>query len=199
MYLAAGFICVTILVISLPLIWKKKICKMKLWLSKRKGFTLYKFSPKKRITLFKYKEESKEKRLLHGQSINPSCDVTLEPESYGRTEHVLKNTERQTEDKAEMHGRDHLNNRIEKIYIMKADTVLVGSISETPNRQVSVLIDCETNSNNCKDNTQLATHYPEQESSKVPVNEVMLSVEEEGKRDSHTKSDTANQCAKDRN
>ncbi|XP_074970107.1 tumor necrosis factor receptor superfamily member 8 [Phalacrocorax aristotelis] len=82
--------------------------------------------------------------------------------------------------------RDHTNNRIEKIYIMKADTVIVGSISEVPSSKNCAARGCEGNVD-AQENMEeeLAMHYPEQETESFPGNEVMVPVEEEGKEFHH--------------
>ncbi|XP_010009428.1 PREDICTED: tumor necrosis factor receptor superfamily member 8 [Nestor notabilis] len=82
--------------------------------------------------------------------------------------------------------RDHTNNRIEKIYIMKADTVIVGSISEVPSGKNCTARECESNVD-AEENTEeeLAMHYPEQETESFPWNDVMVPVEEEGKEFHH--------------
>ncbi|XP_054576995.1 tumor necrosis factor receptor superfamily member 8 [Eptesicus fuscus] len=80
---------------------------------------------------------------------------------------------------------EHTNNRIEKIYIMKADTVIVGTVrTEAPEGRglagpagPALEEDLEAD---------LAPHYPEQET-EPPLGscgDVMFSVEEEGKEDS---------------
>ncbi|KAM9629990.1 tumor necrosis factor receptor superfamily member 8 isoform 4-T5 [Morphnus guianensis] len=82
--------------------------------------------------------------------------------------------------------RDHTNNRIEKIYIMKADTVIVGSISEVPSGKNCAARGCES-SVDAQENVEeeLAMHYPEQETESFRGNDVMVPVEEEGKEFHH--------------
>ncbi|KFO77283.1 Tumor necrosis factor receptor superfamily member 8, partial [Cuculus canorus] len=82
--------------------------------------------------------------------------------------------------------RDHTNNRIDKIYIMKADTVIVGSISEVPSGKNCAARGCESNVD-AQENMEeeLAMHYPEQETESFPGNDVMIPVEEEGKEYHH--------------
>ncbi|NWZ23118.1 TNR8 factor, partial [Asarcornis scutulata] len=82
--------------------------------------------------------------------------------------------------------RDHTNNRIEKIYIMKADTVIVGSISEVPGSKNCAARGCESDVD-IQENTEeeLEMHYPEQETESFPGNDVMVPVEEEGKEFHH--------------
>uniref|UniRef100_A0A8B9MH80 TNFR-Cys domain-containing protein n=1 Tax=Accipiter nisus TaxID=211598 RepID=A0A8B9MH80_9AVES len=82
--------------------------------------------------------------------------------------------------------RDHTNNRIEKIYIMKADTVIVGSISEVPSGKNCAARGCES-SVDAQENVEeeLAMHYPEQETESFRGNDVTVPVEEEGKEFHH--------------
>ncbi|XP_031232845.1 tumor necrosis factor receptor superfamily member 8 [Mastomys coucha] len=79
---------------------------------------------------------------------------------------------------------EHTNNRIEKIYIMKADTVIVGSVkTEIPEgRAPAGSTESELEAELEMDH---APHYPEQET-EPPLGsctEVMFSVEEGGKED----------------
>ncbi|XP_028715982.1 tumor necrosis factor receptor superfamily member 8 [Peromyscus leucopus] len=79
---------------------------------------------------------------------------------------------------------EHTNNRIEKIYIMKADTVIVGSVkTEVPEgRAPAGSTEPESEAELEVDH---APHYPEQET-EPPLGsctEVMFSVEEGGKED----------------
>ncbi|NXL57160.1 TNR8 factor, partial [Chordeiles acutipennis] len=82
--------------------------------------------------------------------------------------------------------RDHTNNRIEKLYIMKAGTVIVGSISEVPSGKNCAARGCESNVD-AQENMEeeLSMHYPEQETESFPGNDVMVPVEEEGKEFHH--------------
>ncbi|XP_024111373.2 tumor necrosis factor receptor superfamily member 8 isoform X5 [Pongo abelii] len=79
---------------------------------------------------------------------------------------------------------EHTNNKIEKIYIMKADTVIVGTVkAELPEgRGLAGPAEPELEEELEVDHTP---HYPEQET-EPPLgscSDVMLSVEEEGKED----------------
>ncbi|XP_063487891.1 tumor necrosis factor receptor superfamily member 8 isoform X2 [Symphalangus syndactylus] len=79
---------------------------------------------------------------------------------------------------------EHTNNKIEKIYIMKADTVIVGTVkAELPEgRGLAGSAEPESEMELEADHTP---HYPEQET-EPPLgscSDVMLSVEEEGKED----------------
>ncbi|XP_078497021.1 tumor necrosis factor receptor superfamily member 8 [Lissotriton helveticus] len=74
-------------------------------------------------------------------------------------------------------GMEQTNNRIEAIYIMKADTVIVGSVSEAPRSQSANLRRSKSYE------TLHDPHYPLQESDPPRSANVTLSVEEEeGKR-----------------
>lgn len=81
---------------------------------------------------------------------------------------------------------EHTNNRIEKIYIMKADTVIVGTVkTEAPEgRGLAGPAGPELEEDLEADH---APHYPEQETepplSSGGSGDVMFSVEEEGKED----------------
>ncbi|XP_048182618.1 tumor necrosis factor receptor superfamily member 8 isoform X2 [Corvus hawaiiensis] len=82
--------------------------------------------------------------------------------------------------------RDHTNNRIEKLYIMKADTVIVGSVSEVPSGKNCAVRGCESNLDAQESmEEELEMHYPEQETESFPGNDVMVPVEEEGKEFHH--------------
>ncbi|XP_066126508.1 tumor necrosis factor receptor superfamily member 8 [Saccopteryx bilineata] len=80
---------------------------------------------------------------------------------------------------------EHTNNRIEKIYIMKADTVIVGTVkTEVPEGRGVV----EPAGPELEEDLEVdhAPHYPEQET-EPPLDscrDVMFSVEEEGKEQS---------------
>ncbi|KAM4652061.1 uncharacterized protein O3C94_014397 [Discoglossus pictus] len=176
-YVAAGIICVTIPIVSFTLMCKRKMCKIKALVSKRR-ISQWRVTPEQ----IKYQEDSKECDLLQRLNMNPPQEMTSEP--YGRVEPGILEKERLIE--AEL-----VNTRIDNIYIMNADTVLVGSISEVANRQSPVLPISESHSVDCaEDKAEINTRYPEQESSKVPVNDLMFSVEEESKQNLSGKDDT---------
>ncbi|KAB0376719.1 hypothetical protein FD755_011163, partial [Muntiacus reevesi] len=79
---------------------------------------------------------------------------------------------------------EHTNNKIENIYIMKADTVIVGTVkAEVPEGQGPVGSAGPELEEELE--TDYASHYPEQET-EPPLGscgDVMFSVEEEGKED----------------
>ncbi|XP_057587119.1 tumor necrosis factor receptor superfamily member 8 [Hippopotamus amphibius kiboko] len=79
---------------------------------------------------------------------------------------------------------EHTNNRIENIYIMKADTVIVGTVkAEVPEVQGPVGLPGPEFEEDLE--VDHAPHYPEQETEPPLGNcgDVMFSVEEEGKED----------------
>ncbi|KAM3922960.1 uncharacterized protein RB166_012035 [Leptodactylus fuscus] len=156
-FVMAAIICVTALLIAfLCLSWKQKICNLKLW----KNFIQPELP---RRTLITNMAENNRKNLL--QKENRTAEI------YQMTKNTHNN---RTMEPGMQLGRDQMNNRIEKIYIMNADTVLVGSVSEVPTRWRSMTTECDS-----QDSTPLASHYPEQESSKLSANDLMISIEEE--------------------
>ncbi|XP_072465008.1 tumor necrosis factor receptor superfamily member 8 isoform X2 [Notamacropus eugenii] len=75
---------------------------------------------------------------------------------------------------------EHTNNQIENIYIMKAETVIVGSVTKvSEGRNPAATLALEEQAQE----TDQSAHYPEQETKLSPGGhvEVMFSVEEEGK------------------
>nr|XP_032631281.1 tumor necrosis factor receptor superfamily member 8 isoform X2 [Chelonoidis abingdonii] len=146
----------------------------------------------KRFSMLKADKESEERELLNRTPIvetnnnlvsisekNPSPDSSL-------TE-VIQSTGNATDYPADSRVRDHTNNRIDKIYIMKADTVIVGSISEVPVSKNCAVRGCENDAKvqeNMEEN-ELAMHYPQQETESFPGSDVMIPVEEEGKEFHH--------------
>ncbi|XP_064028254.1 tumor necrosis factor receptor superfamily member 8 [Pogoniulus pusillus] len=78
--------------------------------------------------------------------------------------------------------RDHTNNRIENLYILKANTVIVGSTSG----KNCAAGGCESSVDGREKMEEvLEMHYPEQETECFPGNDVMVPVEEEGKEFHH--------------
>ncbi|KAM6216912.1 tumor necrosis factor receptor superfamily member 8 [Rhynchocyon petersi] len=79
---------------------------------------------------------------------------------------------------------DHTNNKIENIYIMKADTVIVGTVrTEVPENQGVAASEATSLEEDLE--VDHAPHYPEQET-EPPLGssgDVMFSVEEEGKEE----------------
>lgn len=70
---------------------------------------------------------------------------------------------------------------------MKADTVIVGSISEVPVGKNCAVRGCENDveAQENMEEKELVMHYPQQETESFPGSNVMISVEEEGKEFHH--------------
>ncbi|XP_040286916.1 tumor necrosis factor receptor superfamily member 1B-like [Bufo bufo] len=154
-YVIATIICVISLLVAFFLSWKQNICHLKLW-----NFTQPELL---RRTVITNVEENNEEELLRRENITPT--------TYQRTENTQNDWTMENKHEIQQE-RDQMNNRIEKIYIMNADTVLVGSISETSTRWRSATTECP-------ESLPLASHYPEQESSNLSANDLMISIEEE--------------------
>ncbi|XP_078235054.1 tumor necrosis factor receptor superfamily member 8 isoform X3 [Pogona vitticeps] len=79
--------------------------------------------------------------------------------------------------------QSHTSNRIEKIYIMRANTVIVGSVSEVPPGKTCGSGDEEDENAGVQEDggqeQELAMHYPEQETEFCPGSDVTTPVEEE--------------------
>uniref|UniRef100_A0A8C4W6X5 TNFR-Cys domain-containing protein n=1 Tax=Gopherus evgoodei TaxID=1825980 RepID=A0A8C4W6X5_9SAUR len=179
----AVFLCSMVLLAGMLAVWKRRVCKRRIFTPNGKS----EFSD-----MLKADKESEERELLNRTPIvetnnnlvsisekNPSPDSSL-------TE-VIQSTGNATDYPADSRVRDHTNNRIDKIYIMKADTVIVGSISEVPVSKNCAVRGCENDAKaqeNMEEN-ELAMHYPQQETESFPGSDVMIPVEEEGKEFHH--------------
>ncbi|XP_054857728.1 tumor necrosis factor receptor superfamily member 8 [Eublepharis macularius] len=77
--------------------------------------------------------------------------------------------------------RSHTSNCIEKIYIMRADTVIVGSVSEVPNGKACPARGEEgtCGAQEEAEETEVVMHYPEQETAFSPKSDITTPVEEE--------------------
>ncbi|XP_073441733.1 uncharacterized protein [Dendrobates tinctorius] len=158
-YVVAAIICVVSLLVAFLLYWKQNICNLKLW----KNF----IQPDLVGTVM---DLNTQKNLLQKENVTPESERRKESDgtmegNYGTQE------------------RDLMNNRIEHIYIMNADTVLVGSISEVPPHWRSV-----TTESDRRESPVLASRYPEQESSTLSANDLMISIEEEERESSAAKA-----------
>ncbi|CAN2388091.1 hypothetical protein PRIEUP_LOCUS14817 [Pristimantis euphronides] len=153
-YIWASIICVISLLIAFFLYWKQKICNLKLW---------------------KCKYLLPEERLMGRLTTNMEGNKNLVQKENVSPEKKNMQSDWKMENQHEMlQGSDQTNNWIENIYIMNADTVLVGSISEASTRFRSVMTECES-----QESPLLGSRYPEQESSKLSAKDLMFSVEEE--------------------
>uniref|UniRef100_A0A8C0IWQ5 TNFR-Cys domain-containing protein n=1 Tax=Chelonoidis abingdonii TaxID=106734 RepID=A0A8C0IWQ5_CHEAB len=174
---------IMVLLAGMLVVWQRKVCKRRIFTPNGKS---------EFPDMLKADKESEERELLNRTPIvetnnnlvsisekNPSPDSSL-------TE-VIQSTGNATDYPADSRVRDHTNNRIDKIYIMKADTVIVGSISEVPVSKNCAVRGCENDAKvqeNMEEN-ELAMHYPQQETESFPGSDVMIPVEEEGKEFHH--------------
>uniref|UniRef100_A0A8B9S7S6 TNF receptor superfamily member 8 n=1 Tax=Apteryx owenii TaxID=8824 RepID=A0A8B9S7S6_APTOW len=195
---------VIVLLVGMLLFWKWKVCKRRILILKGKPH-LYS------VSRHKSRPRSQGSDLVNKSAILLTPDkVPEEKELIDRTlpletnNNLVSSTEKagspdvSLTDVTQSNGnapdcpadsrvRDHTNNRIEKIYIMKADTVIVGSISEVSSGKNCAGRGCESDVD-VQENTEeeeLAMHYPEQETESFPGNDVMVPVEEEGKEFHH--------------
>uniref|UniRef100_A0A7M4F622 TNF receptor superfamily member 8 n=1 Tax=Crocodylus porosus TaxID=8502 RepID=A0A7M4F622_CROPO len=177
---------VMVLLGAMGVFWQKKFCK-------RRIFTLIRKSefPSCALTIA---EKGPEERELITSSPNMETNNNS-PSSTEKTHgpelnlaEVNQSSGNSLDCPVDARVRDHTNNRIgEKIYIMKADTVIVGSISEVSGGKNCAVrgydSDAEAQENPVE--TDGAMHYPEQETESFPGSDVMIPVEEEGKEFHH--------------
>ncbi|XP_056398667.1 tumor necrosis factor receptor superfamily member 8 isoform X2 [Hyla sarda] len=160
-YVVAAILCIISLLIAFLLSWRHKICNLKIW----KNFLHPENSAFQQGTVTTNMEENNEENLLGRENTSPESDQWSETTPNEWT----------TEERLETpQGRDHMGNRIEKIYIMNADTVIVGAISEAPSRFRPL-----TPESDSQESPSPASRYPEQESSKMSAKDLMFSIEEE--------------------
>ncbi|XP_061335315.1 tumor necrosis factor receptor superfamily member 8 [Pezoporus flaviventris] len=195
---------VMVLLLGMLSFWKWKICKQQIFILKGKPHLHSIPSCKSRLKPQGHDLVNKRTQIIlttdGGPEENKLIDRTLPLETnnnlFSRTENahslplsltdVAPSNGNAPDCPTDSRVRDHTNNRIEKIYIMKADTVIVGSISEVPSGKNCTARECESNvygQENMEE--ELAMHYPEQETESFPWNDVMVPVEEEGKEFHH--------------
>ncbi|NXT84738.1 TNR8 factor, partial [Zapornia atra] len=189
-----------VLLVGMLLFWKWKVCKKRMFILKGKReflrLTVVTFMPLLLSAL------CWQKLLLTADS-GPEEELTERTPSLETNNNLVSSTEKtyspdlSLADVTQSSGsapdcpvdtrvRDHTNNRIEKIYIMKADTVIVGSISEVPSGKNCAARACESNEDAQESvEEEMGMHYPEQETESFPGNDVMVPVEEEGKEFRH--------------
>uniref|UniRef100_A0A8C3IDN7 TNFR-Cys domain-containing protein n=1 Tax=Chrysemys picta bellii TaxID=8478 RepID=A0A8C3IDN7_CHRPI len=179
----AVVLCSMVLLAGMLAVWQRKACKRRIFTPNGKS---------EFPDMLKADKESEERELLNRIPVvetnnnlvsssekNPSPDSSLAE--------TIQSTGNATDYPADSRVRDHTNNRIDKIYIMKADTVIVGSISEVPVSKNCAVRGCENDAKaqeNMEEN-ELAMHYPQQETESFPGSDVMIPVEEEGKEFHH--------------
>ncbi|XP_035200756.1 tumor necrosis factor receptor superfamily member 8 isoform X1 [Oxyura jamaicensis] len=199
---------VMLLLVGMLLFWKWKVCKKQVFILKGKphltshksrirshGSDLVNGIPKQ-ITLFSNimlttDQGPEEKELIdRNLPLETNNNLVSSTEKAYSPDLSLTDVTQSNGNAPDCHVdsrvRDHTNNRIEKIYIMKADTVIVGSISEVPGNKNCAARGCESDVD-IQENMEeeLAMHYPEQETESFPGNDVMVPVEEEGKEFHH--------------
>ncbi|XP_049667967.1 tumor necrosis factor receptor superfamily member 8 [Accipiter gentilis] len=195
---------VIVLLVGMLLIWKWKVCKKRILILKGKPHLYSITSHKSRLKsqgsdlvnkcakiILTTDSGPEEKELIDrtlpletNNNLVSSTEKAYSPE-LSLTD-VTQNNGNAPDCPINSRVRDHTNNRIEKIYIMKADTVIVGSISEVPSGKNCAARGCES-SVDAQENVEeeLAMHYPEQETESFRGNDVTVPVEEEGKEFHH--------------
>ncbi|KAM6371759.1 tumor necrosis factor receptor superfamily member 8 [Pluvialis apricaria] len=195
---------VIVLLVGMLLFWKRKVCKKRILILKGKPHLHSVISHKPGL-----KSQGSDLVNKHAKIILTTDSGPEEKELIERTlpletnNNLVSSTEKSytpdlsLTDVTQSSGngpdcpidsrvRDHTNNRIEKIYIMNADTVIVGYVPEVPSSKNCAVRGCES-SVDAQENMEeeLAVHYPEQETESFPGNDVMVPVEEEGKEFHH--------------
>ncbi|KFV44481.1 Tumor necrosis factor receptor superfamily member 8, partial [Tyto alba] len=192
---------VIVLLVGMLLFWKWKVCKKRILILKGKReflkLVVFTFTPLLLSSLYWQKiilstESGPEEKELIDRTLPLETNnnlVSSTEKAYSpdlSLTDVTQSNGNAPDCPIDSRVRDHTNNRIEKIYIMKADTVIVGSISEVPSSKNCAARGCESNVD-AQENMEeeLAMHYPEQETESFPENDVMVPVEEEGKEFHH--------------
>ncbi|XP_063273557.1 tumor necrosis factor receptor superfamily member 8-like [Prinia subflava] len=179
---------VTVLLGALLILWKWKVCKKRILVLRRKRSDLVNKCAKIILTTDSGPEEEELiDRTLPLETNNNLVSSTEKAQSphWSGTD-VTPSSGNAPDCPVDSRVRDHTNNRIEKLYIMKADTVIVGSVSEVPSGKNCALRGWESNLEAQESmEEELEMHYPEQETESFPGNDVMVPVEEEGKEFHH--------------
>ncbi|NWI48662.1 TNR8 factor, partial [Picathartes gymnocephalus] len=185
---------VTVLLGGMLIFWKWKVCKKRILVLRRKQCfythptsALWLYWQKIILTTESGPEEELIDRTVPLETNNNLVSCTERALSPHRSvTDVTPSSGNAPDCPVDSRVRDHTNNRIEKLYIMKADTVIVGSVSEVPSGKNCAVRGCESNLD-AQESTEeeLEMHYPEQETESFPGNDVMVPVEEEGKEFHH--------------
>ncbi|NXG76690.1 TNR8 factor, partial [Baryphthengus martii] len=172
---------VIVLLVAMLLFWKWKVCKRILILKAKREFLKLLTTdsgPEEKVLIDRTPPLETNNNLVSSteKACSPDLSLTEVTQSNGNAPDCSTDSQ----------VRDHTNNRIENLYILKADTVIVGSISEVPSSKNCAARGCESNVD-AQENMEeeLAMHYPEQETESFPGNDVMVPVEEEGKEFHH--------------
>ncbi|KAM6241171.1 tumor necrosis factor receptor superfamily member 8 isoform 2-T3 [Porphyrio hochstetteri] len=193
-----------VLLVGMLLFWKWKVCKKRMFILKGKphlcpvtphrsrltsqGSDLVKNCEKLLLTADSGTEEELTERTpsleTNNNNLVSSTEKTYSPDLS--LADVTQSSGSAPDCPIDTRVRDHTNNRIEKIYIMKADTVIVGSISEVPSGKNCAARACESNEDAQESvEEEMGMHYPEQETESFPGNDITVPVEEEGKEFHH--------------
>ncbi|NXM05787.1 TNR8 factor, partial [Tyrannus savana] len=185
----AVVLCVIVLLGAVLFFWKWKVCKKRiLCFYTHPTFALCLYWQKILLTPERGPEEKELiDRTLPLETNNNLVSSTEKAQSPHRgVAEVTPSSGNGPDCPVDSRVRDHTNNRIEKLYIMKADTVIVGSIAEVPGGKNCPARGCDSNTDAQEImEEELAMHYPEQETESFPGNDVMVPVEEEGKEFHH--------------
>ncbi|NXJ64810.1 TNR8 factor, partial [Rostratula benghalensis] len=188
---------VMVLLVGMLLFWKRKVCKKRILIlkGKREFLKLFIFTPLSSLywqkIILTTDSGPEEKELIDrtlpleaNNNLLSSTEKSYSPE-LSLTD-VTQSNGNAPDCPSDSRVRDHTNNRIEKIYITNADTVIVGYIPEVLSGKNCAVRGCE-NSADAQENMEeeLAVHYPEQETESFPGNDVTVPVEEEGKEFHH--------------
>ncbi|KFQ27176.1 Tumor necrosis factor receptor superfamily member 8, partial [Mesitornis unicolor] len=179
---------VMVLLMGVLLFWKWKICKKQILILKRKREFLKLTAWEKIIlTTDSGPEEELIDRTLPLETNNNLASSNEKAYSPDLSlADVSQSNGNGPDGPIDSRVRDHINNRIETIYIMNADTVIVGNVSEVSSGKNCAARGCESNVD-AQENMEeeLPMHYPEQETESFPGNDIMVPVEEEGKEFHH--------------
>ncbi|NXP06252.1 TNR8 factor, partial [Thinocorus orbignyianus] len=180
---------VMVLLVGMLVFWKRKVCKKRILILKgKREFSKLLYWQKIVLTTDTGPEEQqlidRALPLETNNNLVSSTEKSYSPE-LSLTD-VTQSNGNAPDCSSDSRVRDHTNNRIEKIYITNADTVIVGYIPEVLSGKNCAGRGCE-NSADAQENTEeeLPVHYPEQETESFPGNDVMVPVEEEGKEFHH--------------
>eukprot|EP00076_Gallus_gallus_P028580 XP_015152299.2 tumor necrosis factor receptor superfamily member 8 isoform X1 [Gallus gallus] len=179
---------VMVLPVGMLSFWQWKVCKKRIFILKQKRSDLVDKYAKITLTTDKCPEEEElTDRSLPLETNNNNLISSAEKAGspvLSLTE-VTQSNGKAPDGPIDSQVRDHTNNQIGKIFIMNADTVIVGS-SKTPGIKSCTARGYETDVDlQEKMEEELSMHYPEQETEVFPGNDVMVPVEEEGKEFHH--------------
>ncbi|NXY89648.1 TNR8 factor, partial [Alcedo cyanopectus] len=183
---------VIVLLVTMLFFWKWKVCKKQILILKAKReFLKLEYTECFLISKLAADSGPEEEVLIDrtppletNNNLASSTEKAPSPDLSGSE--VMQSSGNALDCPMDSQVRDHTNNRIENLYILKADTVIVGSISAVPSGKNCAARGCESHVDTEENmEEELAVHYPEQETESFPGNDVMVPVEEEGKEFHH--------------